>query len=88
MVGESWNIFGCGSAADALFRTEDEEMIPGVEDFRNTLLWLPRAQTDDNGEFTVEFPTSDISSTFRISGIILTPDVRKASAINEYFKVK
>lgn len=66
----------------------DEEMIPGVEDFRNTLLWLPRAQTDDNGEFTVEFPTSDISSTFRISGIILTPDVRKASAINEYFKVK
>ena len=66
----------------------DEELIPGVEDFRNTLLWLPRAQTDENGEFTVEFPTSDIKSTFRISGFILTPDIRNTKTINEYFSVK
>ncbi|MDE5997024.1 MAG: hypothetical protein K2G77_02315 [Muribaculaceae bacterium] len=66
----------------------DEELIPGVEDFRNTLLWLPRAQTDENGEFTVEFPTSDIKSTFRITGFILMPDIRDAKTINEYFRVK
>ena len=67
--------------------TEDE-LIPGDEDFRNTLLWLPRAQTDENGEFIIEFPTSDIKSTFRISGFILTPDIRYAKSINEYFNVK
>lgn len=66
----------------------DKEMLPSVEDFRNTLLWLPRAQTDEKGEFPVEFPTSDIKSTFRISGLILTPDIRDAKTINEYFSVK
>ncbi len=66
----------------------EDEQIPGIEDFRNTLLWLPRAQTDDNGEFTFEFPTSDIKSTFRISGIVLPSDIKKATTINEYFKVK
>ncbi|MDE6631741.1 MAG: hypothetical protein K2K23_01945, partial [Muribaculaceae bacterium] len=65
----------------------DEELIPGMEDFRNTLLWLPRSQTDDKGEFIVEFPTSDIKSTFRISGFILTPDVRNAKSVNQYFRV-
>ncbi|MDE7408859.1 MAG: hypothetical protein K2N09_02435 [Muribaculaceae bacterium] len=70
------------------FKIPDEyDYLSGIEDFRNTLLWLPRAQTDDNGEFTVEFPTSDIKSTFRISGFILTPDIRNTKTINEYFKV-
>ena len=67
---------------------DEDEQFSGMEDFRNTLLWLPRAQMDENGEFTVEFPTSDIKSTFRISGIILTPDIRNAKTINEYFTVK
>ncbi|MDE6480501.1 MAG: hypothetical protein K2L45_09540 [Muribaculaceae bacterium] len=67
--------------------SEDEQIL-GIEDFRNTLLWLPRAQTDENGEFTFEFPTSDIKSTFRISGLILTPNIKDARTINEYFKVK
>ncbi|MDE6696587.1 MAG: hypothetical protein K2K25_06880 [Muribaculaceae bacterium] len=66
---------------------EDDRLID-MEDFRNTLLWLSRAQTDENGEFTVEFPTSDIKSTFRISGLILTPNIKDARTINEYFKVK
>lgn len=43
------------------------ELIDGISDFRNTLLWLPRAQTDDNGEFSVEFLTSDINSKFNLS---------------------
>ena len=67
---------------------DEEEQLSGMEDFRNTLLWLPRVQTDDTGEFTVEFPTSDIKSTFRISGFILTPDIRDARTIYEYFSVK
>ncbi len=70
------------------FRYPSEEDLMFAEDFRNTLVWLPRAQTDDNGEFSFEFPTSDIKSTFRISGIVLTPDIRNAKTINEYFKVK
>ncbi|MDE6562571.1 MAG: hypothetical protein K2K75_14405 [Muribaculaceae bacterium] len=70
------------------FQLPDEnEQFSGMEDFRNTLLWLPRAQTDENGEFTIEFPTSDIKSTFRISGFILTPDIRYAKGFNEYFNV-
>lgn len=67
---------------------DEDELLLGMEDFRNTLLWLPRAQTDENGEFTFEFPTSDIKSTFRISGLILTPNIKDARTINEYFKVK
>ncbi len=67
---------------------DEDELLLGMEDFRNTLLWLPRAQTDENGEFTVEFPTSDIKSTFRIYGFVLTPDIRDAKTINEYFRVK
>ena len=67
---------------------DEDELLLGMEDFRNTVLWLPRAQTDENGEFTFEFPTSDIKSTFRISGLILTPNIKDARTINEYFKVK
>ncbi|MDE5794758.1 MAG: hypothetical protein K2I08_08555, partial [Muribaculaceae bacterium] len=67
---------------------DEDELLLGMEDFRNTLLWLPRAQTDENGEFIVEFPTSDIKSTFRVSGFVLTPDIRDVKTINEYFKVK
>ncbi|MDE6649122.1 MAG: hypothetical protein K2K45_04235 [Muribaculaceae bacterium] len=66
---------------------DTDELIPGIEDFRSTLLWLPRVQTDENGEFTVEFPTSDICSTFRISGFVLTPDLKEAKTLNEYFVV-
>ncbi len=66
----------------------EDELLPGIEDSRNTLLWLPRAQTNDSGEFTVEFPTSDIKSTFRVSVFVLMPDARAATTINEYFNVK
>ncbi|MDE5839719.1 MAG: hypothetical protein K2H49_02250, partial [Muribaculaceae bacterium] len=71
------------------FKIPDEyDLLSGMEDLRTTLLGLPRAQTDENGEFTVEFPTSDIRSTYRISGFILTPDIIKdAKIIDEYFIV-
>lgn len=71
------------------FKPHDEnDWLPGIEDSRNTLMWLPRAQTDENGEFTLEFLTSDIGSTYRISGFVLTSDARNAKSINEYFTVK
>lgn len=66
----------------------EEDVQSCVDDFRDTLLWLPRAQTDETGEFSVEFITSDITSVFRISGFILTPDLRDAVTVNEYFQVK
>lgn len=66
----------------------EDELLPGIEDSRNTLLWLPRAQTNENGEFTIEFPASDISSTFRVAVFVLMPDIKDATTINEYFSVK
>ena len=65
-----------------------EDLLSGIEDFRNTLLWLPRAQTDDNGEFSVEFPTSDIKSTFKLTCIILNNNIRSMNTLAQYFKVK
>ncbi len=65
----------------------EEELISEVADFRNTLLWLPRAQTDENGYFSVEFPTSDIKSTFKIQILIITTNVCNINTYTEYFKV-
>ena len=45
----------------------EEEMSLGLEDNRNTLLWLPQATADGNGEMEFEFYTSDISSVFEIN---------------------
>ncbi|MCM1490884.1 MAG: hypothetical protein NC095_08685 [Muribaculum sp.] len=64
---------------------EDLSLI--LEDFRNTLLWLPRSQTDDNGEFSIEFLTSDIKSTFRLQISIITPKVSDMTTQTEFFKV-
>ncbi len=69
------------------FQSEDD-LIYDMEDFRNTLVWLPRAQTDENGEFTISFYTSDIKSTFLISGLIITPDIRDSITFNDFFTVK
>lgn len=49
------------------FETPDSKEISfGLEDNRNTLLWLPRTTTDENGELKIEFYTSDISSIFSL----------------------
>lgn len=65
----------------------DDDLITGVEDFRNTLLWLPRAQTDDNGEFSITIPTSNVKSTFKLQIMIITDNVRDMKTETEYFKV-
>ena len=41
----------------------DKEQDP-LPDYRNTLLWAPNIITDENGNATLEFFTSDINSTF------------------------
>lgn len=64
-----------------------DDLSEDIEDSRNTLLWLPRAQTNDNGEFSIEFPASDIKSTFKVSVLILMPDMSISKNCHEYFTV-
>lgn len=47
------------------------EMLSSLPDTRNTLLWNPSVITDDKGEVTLEFYTSDLNTGFvgRIEGI-------------------
>lgn len=40
---------------------KEQDLFP---DYRNTLLWAPNIITDENGNATLEFFTSDINSTF------------------------
>lgn len=44
----------------------EEELSLGLDDNRNTLLWLPGVTTNSNGEYEFEFFTSDIISSFEI----------------------
>lgn len=47
------------------------EMLSSLPDIRNTLLWNPSVITDEKGEVTLEFYTSDLNTGFvgRIEGI-------------------
>ena len=58
----------------------------GLEDNRNTLLWLPHATTDGNGNLYIEFFTSDISSIFRI--VCLTYETEGSGIGEAIFNVK
>lgn len=60
----------------------------GTADNRNTLLWLPRAQTDEKGEFTIEIPTSDIRSLFKLTCTVITPDARNITQSEQYLRIK
>ncbi len=51
-----------------------DEMSLGLDDNRNTLLWIPKTETDENGELEVEFYTSDISSIFYIDCVSYQPN--------------
>lgn len=66
----------------------EEERIIGEEDFRNTLLWLPRAQTDANGEYSILIPTSDVKSTYRCQVYVITDDVEDITSVTEFFTVR
>ena len=46
------------------YEPEYETQQSSLPDFRNTLLWAPNIITDENGEATLEFYTSDINSNF------------------------
>ncbi|MDE6560661.1 MAG: hypothetical protein K2K75_04725 [Muribaculaceae bacterium] len=70
------------------FEVPDEVgMSLGLEDNRNTLLWLPQATTDENGEMEFEFYTSDISSLFSIVCLAYEKDGKGIGESNKSFKV-
>ncbi len=60
-----WKTLGYYPKREFITPTADE-MSLGLDDNRNTLLWNPKTETDENGELEVEFYTSDISSVFYI----------------------
>ena len=66
---------------------DDPEMSLGLEDNRNTLLWLPLETTDENGEMELEFFTSDISSLFSIVCLVYEIDRKGIGEANKSFKV-
>ena len=51
-----------------IFFQPDYETWDGGEepDFRNTLLWAPDIITDESGEATIEFNSSDVNTVFTI----------------------
>ena len=70
------------------FEVPDEAaMSLGLEDYRNTLLWLPQATTDENGEMEFEFHASDISSLFSIVCLVYEIDGNGIGEANKSFKV-
>ena len=65
-----------------------DEMMSGIDDIRNTLLWLPRAQTNENGEFTIEFPTSDILSTYKLTCLVIPQTTKSVHQVDTYMHVR
>lgn len=44
----------------------EEELAYGMEDNRNTLIWIADMMTDEEGKLGINFPTSDIASLFNL----------------------
>lgn len=51
----------------------EEDLEYGMEDNRNTLIWMADAMTDGNGILEIQFPTSDIASLFNLKIIVWSP---------------
>lgn len=51
----------------------EEDWVYGIEDNRNTLIWIAGVMTDENGILEIKFPTSDISSLFNLKIIVWSP---------------
>ncbi|MDE6523668.1 MAG: hypothetical protein K2L17_12690 [Muribaculaceae bacterium] len=66
---------------------DEAEISLGLEDNRNTLLWLPQATADENGEMEFEFYASDISSLFSIVCLVYEIDGKGIGESNMSFKV-
>lgn len=69
-------------------QVDEEELSLGLEDNRNTLVWLPCSTTDDNGELMLEFFTSDITSVFNIQGLAITQNQPAIGILQFQFSVK
>lgn len=81
-----WKVKGYYPKHD--FEGPDEaDMSLGLEDNRNTLLWLPQATTDMNGEMEIVFYTSDISSLFNIVCLGYELNGNGIGETNKSFKV-
>ena len=51
---------------------DEDELSLGLDDNRNTLVWLPSTETNGNGELSLEFCVSDITSVFNIQGYAIS----------------
>lgn len=67
---------------------DDEEMSLGLEDNRNTLLWMPNAITNDKGESEIEFYASDIASDYIMDIEIYSTEKQIAGKIDKKLRVK
>lgn len=52
---------------------DEEDRAYGLEDNRNTLIWVSGVMTDENGVIEIKFPTSDIASLFNLRIIAWRP---------------
>lgn len=52
----------------------EEDWAYGLEDNRNTLIWMADVVTDENGMIELKFPTSDIASLFNLKIIAWKPN--------------
>lgn len=69
-------------------RPDAAEMELGLDDERNTLLWLPEGETDDGGELRVEFFCSDIRSGFVVRGFVIDAAGGGIGVFEEGFRVR
>ena len=65
-----------------------DDWFVGMDDNRNTLLWFPRGETDENGTLELIFYTSDFTSTFIVRGIAFSEDGRFTDIGNVVFEVE
>jgi hypothetical protein len=65
-----WRVKGYYSTPE-FYQPDDMEIFSSLPDARNTLLWAPSIITDEKGEATVSFYSSDINTGFtgRIEGV-------------------
>lgn len=78
-----------GFTAPYHFRNWDpQDWFGGIEDIRNTLIWIPQAETDEEGILNLVFYTSDITSTFIIRGLAYSNDGNFGDIRNTFFEVK
>ena len=56
------------------FQMEDYSVLPPMADFRRTIYWNPRVETDAQGKATVEFYNNSTCQNMYLSAEGMTPD--------------